>query len=125
MTRQRLFRVVIGLCFVLLVGGAILWLARKPLADAAIRRAIDARGVQASYSVKSIGLQWERIENVRIGDPKSPDLTADWAEIGVTAGFGGAGLRAVRAGGVRLRGRIVEGQLSFGTIDKQIGRAHV
>ncbi len=114
--------ILAGLFLVVLVGAAIAWIARRPIADAAIRRAIEARGVEASYTVKSIGLRWERIENLRIGDPRSPDLTAQWAEIQVSAGFGGVGLRAVRAGGVRLRGRIIDGQLSFGQIDKLLGK---
>ena len=122
MPRLTARRILAGLFLAVLVGAAIAWIARRPIADAAIRRAIEARGVEASYTVKSIGLRWERIENLRIGDPRSPDLTAEWAEIQVSAGFGGVGLRAVRAGGVRLRGRIINGQLSFGQIDKLLGK---
>ncbi len=125
MPRLSARRILAGLLLVVLVGAAIAWIARRPIADAAIRRAIEARGVDASYTVKSIGVRWERIENLRIGDAKSPDLTAEWAEIRVSAGFGGVGLKAVRAGGVRLRGRIVDGQVSFGQVDKLLTKRDV
>jgi translocation and assembly module TamB len=125
MLRLTATRLFIGLLVAIIIGLAIAWLARKPIADAAIRQAIEARGVRASYSVKSIGLRWERIENLRIGDPGAPDLTADWAEIRVSAGLGGARLRAVRAGGVRLRGRIVNGRLTLGQVDKLLPKSDV
>lgn len=118
MTRSMAYRVLIGVLLVLAVAAAVIWVARRPIADAAIRRAIASRGVAASYTVKSIGLRWERIENLRIGDPTAPDLTADWADIRVSAGLNGVKLRGVRAGGVRLRGRIVNGRLTLGDIDK-------
>lgn len=118
MTRITAYRVLIGVLLVLTVAAAVIWIARRPIADAAIRRAIASRGVAASYTVKSIGLRWERIENLRIGDPSAPDLTADWADIRVSAGLDGVKLRGVRAGGVRLRGRIVDGRLTLGDIDK-------
>lgn len=111
-------RVLAGLLLVVGVGLAVVWLAREPIADEALRRALASRGVQASYTVKDIGLRWERIENLRIGDPKSPDLTADWAEVRMSAGWGTLGATAVRVGGVRLRGRIVDGRLSLGQIDR-------
>lgn len=123
MSRLTGSRVLIGLLLAVIIGLAIAWLARRPLADAAIRSAIEARGVRASYTVKSIGVRWERIENLRIGDPKAPDLTAEWAEIRVSAGLNGIGLKAVRAGGVRLRGRIVDGRLSLGEIDKLLPKS--
>ncbi len=123
MSRLTARRALLGVVLLILIGIGAVWLARRPIADAALRRAIAARGVEASYTVKSIGLQWERIENLRIGDPKSPDLTAEWAEVRVSAGFGGIRARAIRAGGVRLRGSIVDGRLSFGQVDKLLPRS--
>ncbi len=118
MTRKKVYRILVGVLLVAVIGAASIWFARRPIADAAIRRALAARGVDASYTVKAIGLQWERIENLRIGDPNAPDLTAEWADIRVSVGLGGVKLRGVRAGGVRLRGRIVDGRLTLGDIDK-------
>jgi translocation and assembly module TamB len=123
MPRLTGFRILIGLLLIAAIVAAMAWLARRPIADAAIRNAIEARGVRASYTVKSIGLRWERIENLRIGDPNAPDLSADWAEIRVSAGLNGIGLKAIRAGGVRLRGRIVDGRLSLGEIDKLLPKS--
>ena len=111
-------RISLGLVAVAVLMLAMLWLGRKPLAEGALERALASRGVQASYTVKSIGLRWERIENVRIGDPKQPDLTADWVEIRLGGGFPGLSATAIRAGGVRLRGRLVDGSVSLGSVDK-------
>jgi translocation and assembly module TamB len=125
MSRVKTLRFVGALLLLVVVGAALVWLARKPIADAALRRAIAARGVQASYTVKSIGLRWERVENLRIGDPKSPDLVADWAEIRVTTGLNGVTVKAVRAGGVRVRGRLINGRLSLGEIDRLLPKSDV
>ena len=111
-------RIFLGLLAIAVLAFALLWAGRKPLAEGALERALASRGVQASYTVKSIGLRWERIENVRIGDPKRPDLTADWVEIRLGGGLPGLSATAIRAGGVRLRGRLVDGRVSLGSVDK-------
>jgi translocation and assembly module TamB len=105
---------------VLLLAAAGAWNERRTLAEGAIANALAARGVNASYRVADIGLRWERLENVVIGDPRNPDLTADWAEVRVAATIGGLKATAIRAGGVRLRGRLINGKVSFGEIDKLI-----
>jgi translocation and assembly module TamB len=111
-------RSLLGLLAIGVLALALLWLGRKSLAEGALERALASRGVQASYTVKSIGLRWERIENVRIGDPNRPDLTADWVEIRIGGGLPGISATAIRAGGVRLRGRLVDGRVSLGSVDK-------
>ncbi len=113
-----MLRVLGGLLLLVSLGVAGTWLARKPIADTALRNALESRSVRASYTVRNIGLQWQRIENLRIGDPKSPDLTVDWAEVRVSTGFGSFAIAEIRAGGIRLRGRIVDGRLSVGDVDK-------
>jgi translocation and assembly module TamB len=123
MARLRLLRILGGLLVLLLVAAAVIWLGRKPIADEALRRALESRGVRADYQVKNIGFRWERIEKLRIGDPASPDLTAEWAEVRLSAGLGGVQATAVRAGGVRLRGKIVDGRLMLGDLDKLLPKA--
>jgi len=95
-----------------------LWLARKPIASDLIDRELARRGVPARYEVKRIGLRTQRLEGLRIGDPRSPDLTAEWVEVDLRPTFGAPQIRAIRAGGVRLRGRLVNGQLRLGAIEK-------
>ena len=118
MFRLTATRVVALLLFVVVVLMTGAWLARKPIADETIRRSLRAQGVDATYIVKSIGVRWERIEDLRIGPARSPDLTAQWARIRVTPGLAGIALREVRAGGVRIRGKLVDGRLTLGQIDK-------
>jgi translocation and assembly module TamB len=96
----------------------IAWAKRDPIAKSYIDDELRSRGVTASYDIKAIGTKRQRFENIVIGDPARPDLTAAWAEIDTSLGFGGATVRAVRAGGVRLRGRLADGVLSFGSVDK-------
>ncbi len=118
MRRVTVLRVLGGLASLIVLVVAVTWLARHPIADSAFRRALESRGVRASYTVKTIGLRWQRIENLRIGDPKSPDLTAKWAEVRISTGLGTLSVAEVRAGDVRIRGRIIDGRLSLGEIDK-------
>lgn len=118
MPRLTIVRVLAALVLFMLIASALVWLSRKPIADSAIRSALQARGVRASYTVKNIGLRWERIEHLRVGDPRAPDLTADWAELRVSTGLSGVSVTAIRAGGVRLYGRIVDNRLRLGDIDK-------
>jgi translocation and assembly module TamB len=111
-------RILIGLLIVGVIAVAIVWLARKPIADNAIRDALAKRGIPASYTITAIGTRWQRIENVRLGDPRNPDLTADWLELRLSAGFAGLSATDVRASGVRVRGRLIDGHLTLGTLDK-------
>lgn len=108
-----------GVGAALLAGGTTwLWIERMPIAASYIDEALRARNVPASYRLAHIGIRTHRIEAIRIGDPRAPDLTADWAEIELAIGFGGVSVHAVDAGGVRLHGRLVDGKLSLGAIDR-------
>jgi translocation and assembly module TamB len=112
---RRYVAVLLGL-MTLSVGFA--WTQRKPIASDYIDDELARRGVAASYEIADLGLRRQRLENIRIGDPANPDLTADWAEIDMVVGFGGPVVRAVRASGVRVRGRLVDGRLSLGAVDR-------
>jgi translocation and assembly module TamB len=111
-------RIFGGLVLVLVITAAVLWFARRSIADTAIASELTKRGVTATYRVAEIGFRWQRLENIRIGDPKAPDLTADWAEVALEADFNGVRTTKVRAGGVRLRGRLIDGTVRWGQLDK-------
>lgn len=120
-TRRRSFRPMLaaGAGTLLLAGGGLwLWSERTPIAASYIDDALTARNVPASYRLARIGFRTQRIEQIRIGDPAQPDLTADWAEVRLAVGLSGVTVRAIDAGGVRLRGRLIDGRLSLGAIDK-------
>lgn len=110
--------VLIGIVLVVLLVIALLWVQRRQIATDFIDRELERRGVQASYRVAGIGLRTQRLEKLVIGDPRRPDLTADWVEVEVAIGLLSPRVEMVRARGVRIRGRIVEGKLVLGEVDK-------
>lgn len=103
---------------VLAVAAGGLWLARKPIADRFIARTLAAYGIEGRYEVTRIGPRTQRIEHLVIGDPRAPDLTVRQLEVDIGIGFSGARIDALRAEGVRLRGRLADGRLSLGQLDR-------
>src|SRR5690349_1122176 len=116
--RRRGRLVLLVLLGVALLALLALWLGRKPIATDLIDRELARRGVPARYDVKRIGFRTQRPEGVSIGDPRAPDLTADWVEVDLTPTFGTPEVREIRAGGVRLHGRLADGRLRLGAVDK-------
>jgi translocation and assembly module TamB len=114
-TKRRIFGAIFLLLLILL---AIAWWQRFRLADDLVREQLDAAGVRATYQIDEIGFRTQRLKNLVLGDPANPDLTAKQVEVDIALGFGTPEVRAVRADGVRLRGRYVDGKLSFGALDK-------
>jgi hypothetical protein len=114
-----LFLVLALLALILLA----VWSARKPIARNYIDKTLTEAGVPGRYTITRFGFRTQRLENIIIGDPRSPDLTAKWAEVGF--GFSGLfpRLRMVRAEGVRVRGRLVSGRVSLGTLDRLLPQA--
>lgn len=102
---------------VILIGGG-LWLAREPIADNFIAKELAARGVQASYEISRIGPRRQRIANLVIGDPRNPDLTVKFLELDLGWGLSGPYIDRVQASGVRLRGRVENGALSLGQLNR-------
>jgi len=102
----------------LALGATALWIQRTPIATSYIDDTLKAAHVPASYKLTHVGLRTQRIEGIRIGDPAHPDLTADWAEIRLSVGLTGISVAAIDAGGVRLHGRLIDGKLSLGAIDR-------
>ena len=118
--RPRRWRIWIAGLLVLLAGTIlVLWTQRKPIARDFIDSTLRAKGVAARYDLTALEPGLQRIEHLSIGDPDHPDLTADWVELSASyTPWGGAGVRSIAAGGVRLRGRLIGGKLSLGAIDK-------
>lgn len=114
------FLIVLAL---LVAGLLVIWSARKPIARNYIDDVLAENGVKGSYKITHFGFRTQRLENIVIGDPASPDLTAKWAEVGF--GFSGLfpSLKTVRAEGVRVRGRLVDGRLSLGALDRLLPKS--
>lgn len=119
--RGRRFAMTAGiaLLLLLLVALAALWTARRPIATEFLQREFEQRGVDATYSLDRVGLRTQQVSNLVIGDPKRPDLTARFAQIQTRIKWnGGVEVYRVMARGVRLRGRLIRGRVSWGQVDK-------
>ncbi|MEO8548160.1 MAG: YdbH domain-containing protein [Sphingomicrobium sp.] len=109
----------IGLLGLLIVVLAGLWIERRPIATGFLKREFTQRGVEATYQLDRVGLRTQQVSNLVIGDPKDPDLTARFAQIQTRIKWNGSvEVFRVVARGVRLRGRLVHGKVSWGQVDK-------
>lgn len=115
---RRRARILAAIALILLVALIGLWIARRPIAEGFIDRELAKAGVPARYDIADLALGGQRLTNVVLGDPASPDLVADWIETRTRIGLSGPYLVGVRAGHVRLRGRLVDGRVTLGTIDR-------
>ncbi|GGE73764.1 YdbH domain-containing protein [Sphingomonas prati] len=95
-----------------------LWTQRTEVAAHYIDAELAGRGVRATYDITRFGVGSQRLENVVIGDPARPDLTAKRADVTIGYGWSGAYLAAVSASGVRLRGKLVDGRVTLGEVDR-------
>ncbi len=111
-------RILFPLVILSVLVGMGLYLERKTIARRFADAQLAGRKVNARYDIKAIGPRTQRLEHIVIGDPKNPDLVADWAEIELGLGLSGVVVRTVRAGGVQLRGQFSNGKLSFGAVDR-------
>lgn len=97
---------------------AAVWTQRAPIAENFVSRELNRRGVQASYDLVDVGLRTQRIENIVLGNPARPDLTARWVEVDIAFAGLTPQVAAIRAGGVRLRGSLHDGVLRLGELDR-------
>ncbi|SFR79288.1 intermembrane phospholipid transport protein YdbH family protein [Sphingomonas jatrophae] len=107
-----------GLFALLALALAALWSQRKPIATGFVDRALRERGVPARYRIAGLNVREQRLVDVSIGDPARPDLTADEVILRLSLGLSGPKLEAVQARGVRLYGKVVDGRVSLGAIDR-------
>src|SRR5205085_9036553 len=95
------------------------WIERRPIAIHFLKNEFERRGVQASYHLDRVGFRTQQVSNLVIGDPKRPDVTARFAQIQMRVRWNGSfEVYRIVARGVRLRGRLVNGKVSWGQIDK-------
>ncbi|HVM23567.1 MAG TPA: hypothetical protein VM308_09775, partial [Sphingomicrobium sp.] len=103
----------------LVVGIAIVWIERRPIARHYLKGELERRGVTATYQLDRVGLRTQEVRDLVIGDPKRPDLVARHAIIQMRLKWNGSfEVYRIYARGVRLRGRLVDGRVSWGQVDK-------
>ena len=109
----------LGFLLLLVVAIALVWIQRRPIATGFLKREFERRGVTANYHLDRVGFRTQQVSNLVIGDPKRPDLVARYAQIQMRLKWnGGFEVYRVVARGVRLRGKLVNGRVSWGQIDK-------
>lgn len=122
LTRRRLprKRVIAGAAAVLILAMLfIVWSQRTEIATGFIDRELEQRGVRASYSIRRIGFRTQQLENLVIGDPDDPDLTARFVEVKLPLlSLLSPSVEKITARGVRLRARFEGGRLRLGEINK-------
>lgn len=97
----------------------ILWIERRPIATHLLKGEFEKRGVQAHYRLDRVGFRTQQVSDLVIGDPNHPDLVAKQAIIQMSLKLDGSfKVYRVVARGVRLKGRLVHGRVSWGQIDK-------
>lgn len=115
---RRLFAALAALLLFAAIVLALLWSMRVRIASEYLERELAKRDIDATYDVKRIGLGSQVFENLVIGDPAAPDLTARRVEVEIGWGPGGPRVGLITARGVRVRGRIEEGRLDLGQLDR-------
>ena len=111
---RRIGLALVAMALVSLLG---VWLGRERIAGNVIDEQLAQNGLEASYDIVSIGPQLQVIENLVIGDPDAPDLTAERLTLTIDYGFLTAGIGKVEVTGARLFGSYAAGELSFGALD--------
>ncbi len=113
--RRKVAFAVAGVSLAAMIG---VWTQRHGIAENFVEAELAKRDVEASYTIDRIGFGTQRLTDLVIGDPARPDLVADWVEVQTRVDLGGIEVTGIRAGQVRLRGRLVDGKLVLGEIDK-------
>jgi translocation and assembly module TamB len=109
----------LGLLVLLMIAVAFIWIQRRPIATQYLKSEFERRGVTATYHLDRVGLRTQEVSNLVIGDPKRPDLIARFAHIETRLKWDGSfEVYRIVARGVRLRGRLVQGRVSWGQIDR-------
>ncbi len=117
--RRRVLRPLLAaLAMLFVIGLGALWLLRERLAENYIQSELAARGVRASYRIERIGFGSQILENLVIGDPARPDATVRRVEVQILLGLTGPRIGLITARGVRLNGRIENGRLALGEVDR-------
>ena len=113
--------VALGFLILLVVAVIIAWIERRPIATHYLKSEFERRGVTASYHLDRVGLRTQEVSNLAIGDPQRPDLVARYAHIETRLKWNGSfEVYRIVARGVRLRGRLIHGRVSWGQIDRMM-----
>ena len=108
---------LVGAGTVALVLGGV-WGARERIAANLIDRELASLQLPMQYRIVSIGLGREVLGSVVVGDPMHPDLTVDRVEVVLRYGLGGPQIDRLALIKPRLHGRVIDGQVHLGALDR-------
>ena len=111
--------VVLGV-LVLALGAA--WLSRERIAGNVVDSQLRAYDLPATYKIDRITGQRQILRDVVVGDPAHPDLTAQMVEVRIKYRLGSPQIGRITLINPRLYGRLVEGRVSFGSLDRVLYR---
>lgn len=120
--RRRWPRVlgVVALVVAFLLAG--LWFSRERIAGNVIEGQLRQLDIPATYTIASIAPDRQVLTNVVVGDPKSPDMTIERAEVAIRYRLGTPTIGRITLVRPRLWGTLRGGKPSFGTLDKALFR---
>lgn len=118
--RRRVWHISGAAVAVLLAALLGIWLARENIAHKIIKGELETYGLPATYQIDKIGPTLEVLTNIVIGDPAYPDLTIERAEIRIVPTFGLPTIGDITLLRPRLYGKVADGKVSFGSLDKVI-----
>lgn len=98
--------------------GIIAWTQREDIARNLIGNELDRQGIEARYDIESIGVGRQTVRNLVLGDPDRPDATIDRLSVDISGGLFGLSVDRVIVEGLRGYGRLDNGRVSFGSLDK-------
>ncbi len=111
-------RIAVGALVVLLGVVVYTWMVREQIARDLISEQLEEYGIPATYVVAGISPDRQILTDIVIGDPERPDLTIERAEVLLSYGFGSAEIGQIKLIKPRLFGSYINGQLSFGALDR-------
>ncbi len=119
--KRRPVRNFLLLClFALLTALVLAWFQRKEIADDFIADTLRDYDLEAQYEIESIEPGVQVLRNIVVGDPDHPDLTIERVEIRISPRLGLPTINHLVLQKPRLWGRIVNGEPSFGSLDRVI-----
>lgn len=103
---------------ILLSGVVLVWVARRPLTEAAVARWFTSQGVEARYRVTALSPTAISLADVSLGPASRPDFTA--ARIDATVGWSPLRprLATIRLVKPDLRATLSSNGISFGSLDR-------
>ncbi len=116
-------RVMGGVAALILIGLFAGWIERRRLATGLVDRYLAQAGVSARYRITGLGPWTQRIEGVRLGDSRRPDLVARVVELRWSYGWRRPKLAAIAVDGVRMSATWRDGRLSLGAVDRLLPRS--